>query len=137
MADDNRFAFDVYLCPDCRGQRERIMPWTVLVSDLPAKEQEPLWMYIDSSPRSIPSRLPGDPPGNKRAWVADYSRWRHDFCGSDDVLLAELPEEEREPFMRHLIEWGYTLPWPWPGDPPGIIEVIYAIKIDGNKVSQN
>jgi hypothetical protein len=40
-------------------------------------------------------------------------------------------------FMRHHIEWGYTLPWPWPGDPPGIIEVIYAIKIDGNKVSQN
>jgi hypothetical protein len=34
------------------------------------------------------------------------------------VLLSDLPEEEREPFLQHLIEWGHILPSPGPGDPP-------------------
>jgi hypothetical protein len=39
---------------------------------------------------------------------------------SSDVLLSDLPEDEREPFLKHLAEWGHTLPEPvpLPGDPP-------------------
>ena len=74
--DDNCFAIGVYLCPDCQKQREYILPRTVLLSELPEGEGEPFWAYIESAPRSIPPLLPGDPPGDKRAWSADYKRWQ-------------------------------------------------------------
>ena len=75
MNGDNCFTFGVYLCPKCRKQREYILPRTVLLSELPEDEREPFWKYIVSVPRSIPTLLPGDPPADKRAWLADYKRW--------------------------------------------------------------
>ena len=43
--------------------------------------------------------------------------WHDKQCS---VLLSDLPEDEREPFLQHLTEWGHTLPSPVPkpGDPP-------------------
>lgn len=55
---------------------ERVKKYTVLLSELPPWEQEPFWNYIESAPRSIPPLLPDDPPGDKRAWFADYRRFK-------------------------------------------------------------
>lgn len=35
-----------------------------------------------------------------------------------DILLSDLPEWERKPFLQHLSDWGHTLPPRGLGDPP-------------------
>lgn len=55
---------------------KRVKKYTVLLSELPAWEQGPFWEYIESAPRSIPLLLPNDSSGDKRAWLADYRRFK-------------------------------------------------------------
>ena len=61
----------------------------------------------------------------KKGWINNMPRLRDMLSHSlgwdkkqSDVLLSDLPEDEREPFLQHLIDYGHTLPPRGPGDPP-------------------
>lgn len=64
------------------SEEDKIRARSVLISELRADEQEEFRRHMDETvPRSCPIPLPGDAPGDLRAWLADYVRWEKGLYG--------------------------------------------------------
>jgi hypothetical protein len=111
-----------------KNQQEANVFWLascVIQSRIPTEESKRL-LYASEQYFSVHPEERLD-PGEviRKGWVVSMPRLRDllsDKLGwsfkKSHVLLSDLPEGEREPFLQHLIEYGHTLPSPGPGDPP-------------------
>lgn len=63
-------------------ENDKIRSGSVLLSELSADERNLFHRHMmETAPRSCPPPLPGDAPGDMRAWRADYVRWKKGLYG--------------------------------------------------------